>query len=464
MTDTLPATEQRRATAVQLERALLAARRSARLSGDLGLLPALNALAYHDVSHIDVETLRAGSGPRWRRFADVVLVTLGQDPLDPRAFVDAAPLPAVDAYIDLASSSIEPSWWSGRPAGDRLYLTARTRPGELADQDVASLGWWEEFHRRRLASGLPYQASRTTGSELFQLLDAAISGNITVLDRLVELLPDHHAATIHLLRQGTDAGDWPSGLADDRGLWLLMLRLWAPRGIIRPSYSAFHRWAAFRHCYDLTLAGDYEEAWSQIDAFPSYSKPATRLQKEVDNLRAYLTLVRSSETSALNQAMAFLRVIHNPAAARSNQEMVRRMARLTTNERRTCENPYLVFGVPHGSRPEVWKVEWRRARAENSGDIDALSRVNEAKDAIMALERDGSDGSRQVFLVPLEARLLTPHLEWPSRRLVPGLRAYPNRTSHLLEAAVQSMRSDAIRELASAVDQVTSANGKDRSL
>ena len=72
--------------------------------------------------------------------------------------------------------------------------------------------------------------------------------------------------------------------------------------------------------------------------------------------------------------------------------MVRRQSQLTTNDRRPWENPYLILGVDHGAPPEVWKQAWRRTRAEKAHDIDQLSRVNEAKDMIMTLERDGTNG------------------------------------------------------------------------
>ena len=122
-----------------------------------------------------------------------------------------------------------------------------------------------------------------------------VSGDVTVLRRLEERLPKGNAAVLRGLHAGAERGDWPAEFDNDRGLWLLMLRLWAPEGIIRPARSAFHRWAAFRRAYDLTLNGSFGTAWSQIAAFAAQSKPATRLQKEVENLRAYLMLVRSPQ-------------------------------------------------------------------------------------------------------------------------------------------------------------------------
>ena len=92
-------------------------------------------------------------------------------------------------------------------------------------------------------------------------------------------------------------------------------------------------------------------------------------------------------------------------------------------------------------------------------DIEELSRINEARDTIMALERDGEDGRGRVFIVPLEPNFLTPHTEWPSQRLVPLPRPSPSQTSHLLEVAVQRLRSEAIREVAPAATPDATANG-----
>jgi hypothetical protein len=129
--------------------------------------------------------------------------------------------------------------------------------------------------------------------------------------------------------------------------------------------------------------------------------------------------------------------------------MVQRQSQLTTNDRQPWENPYLILGVDHVAPPEVWKQAWRRIRTEKAHDIDQLSRVNEAKDMITTLERDGTNGWGQVLIVPLDAKTLRPFTEQVSRHLLPGPHPYPNRTRHLLAQAVEQLRSEAIRELLS---------------
>jgi hypothetical protein len=404
-TGTLTDAERRRTLAVQLECALLAARQAARTTGNPGPLPALRILAHANPGAIDPDALDGNWGRAWHRFADMVRIVHGRVPEDPRDFVAHAPLPAVDAYVDLVDGEAEPSWWSGRTPDERKYLARRTR-------------------------------------ELPRLVDAATSGDITVLDRLEELLPADNAAVLRRARACAAAGMCPCDLYDDRGLWLLMLRLWAPAGLVTPNAGAFHRWAAFRRAYDLTLARCYDLAWAQVCAFPALSRPATRLQKEVENLRAYLTVVRAQDGESLRQAMGILRGIRGHRTASGNYQMIRHQFSLTINERGPFENPYLVLGVEHGTPTDTWKQVWRRARAESGDDIDRLSLVNEAKDRIMALERDGTG---PVFVVPLDGDMLAPHAERPPVHLPHG--PCPNGTRDSLSQAVDELREEALREL-----------------
>ncbi len=401
--------ERRRALAVQLERALLAAWWAARTAGDPVPLPALRALAYAAPRTLGPDALDGDWGPAWRRFADVVRIIHGRVPEDPRDFVEHAPLSAVDAYVDLVDGEVDPSWWSGRVFDQRRYLALRTR-------------------------------------ELSHLIAAAVSGDVTVLDRLEEILPAGNAEALRRVRACAITGEWSPDFYDDRGLWLLMLRLWAPAGPLSPNAGSFHRWAAFRRAYDLTLTCSYDAAWEQVSSFAVLPRPATRLQKEVENLRAYLTLVRGEDSDAMRQAMEILRGIRDYKAASANYEMVRRGSKQTINERGSFENPYLVLGVEHGAQTAVWKRAWRRARAESGDDIDQLSRVNHAKDRITARERDGVE---RMFVVPLYADTLTPYTLRASVHLPRG--PFPNGTQDSLPQAIDELRTDALVELISIV-------------
>lgn len=397
--------ERGRALAVQLERALLAARQAARATGDPGPLPALRALAYADLRVLDPDALDGDWGSAWRRFADMVRITHGHVPEDPRDFVAHAPLPAVDAYVDLVDGEVDPSWWSGRAVEQRRYLALRTR-------------------------------------ELSHLVDAAVSGDVTVLNRLEEVLPAGNAEALRRVRACAATGEWSPDFYDDRGLWLLMLRLWAPTGPVSPKAGSFHRWAAFRRAYDLTLTHSYDAAWEQVSAFAVLSRPMTRLQKEVENLRAYLVLVRDGDNDPMRQAMEILRNIRDYKASSANYEMVRRRSKQTINKRGSLENPYLVLGVEHGAQTAVWKRAWRRARAASGDDIDQLSRVNEAKDRITVRERDGAE---RMFVVPLYADTLTPYTLRASVHLPRG--PFPNGTRDSLPQAIDELRADALVEL-----------------
>ena len=298
-----------------------------------------------------------------------------------------------------------PSWWGDRAVDQRRYLALRTR-------------------------------------ELPDLIDAAVSGDATVLDQLEEVLPDGNAEALRRVRACAITGEWSADFYDDRGLWLLMFRLWAPAAPLSPDAGSFHRWAAFRLAYDLTLSCSYDAAWEQVSAFAVLPRPATRLQKEVENLRAYLALVRSEGSEPMRQALEILRGIRNYKAGSANYEMARRQSKQTINERGSFENPYLVLGVEHGAQTAVWKRAWRRARAESGDDVDQLSRVNEAKDRITARERDGAE---PMFVVPLYADTLTPYTLRASVHLPRG--PFPNGTQDSLPQAIDKLRADALVEL-----------------
>jgi hypothetical protein len=403
--ESLTDAERRRALAVQLERALLAARQAARTTGDPGPLPALRALAFANPRTLDFDALDGDWGPAWRRFADMVRIIHDRVPEDPRDFVAHAPLPAVDAYVDLVDGEVDLSWCEDRTVDQRRYLALRTR-------------------------------------ELSHLVDAAVAGDVTVLDRLEEILPDGNAEAVRRVRACAITGEWSPDFYDDRGLWLLMLRLWAPTGPLSPNASSFHRWAAFRRAYDLTRSRSYDAAWEQVSAFAVLPRPTTRLQKEVENLRAYLTLVGHEGSEPMRQALEILRGIRDYKAGSANYEMVLRQSKQTINKRSSFENPYLVLGVEHGAQTAAWRRAWRRARAESGDDIDQLSRVNEAKDRITAREQDGVE---HMFIVPLYVDTLTPYalrapVNLPRRR-------FPNGTQDSLPRAIDELRAEALVEL-----------------
>jgi hypothetical protein len=438
----------RKALAVELERAMLAARKASR---DLEnpdnaklatLYPALRSL----VRLSDLDELRVGGGPAWRRFADASLVELGQRPVDPRLFTQTAPLPVVDGLADFKPPVILPFWLSARDSEDeRRYLTARVFPNLLTEDDLMALGWQEELDRRRSARGLPCDED---SSELYRLLSDAIAGRPADLDRLLKLLPKDNAARLRQLINGADKGDWPTEYCNDRGLWPLMYRLWSPDLAISPKRSAFHQWAAFYRAYLLIRSGKFDQAWSQMKVQPVSPKPLTHLHKEIENLRAYSAIVRTQDCVAAKEARSRLNSIQGSQSARVNLVLVRDQLALTVNARETLQNPYLVLGVDHGASHDEWTHAWRRLRAANREDIGALSQFNQARDAIMAIERGTGGG---VFIVPLDSQTLAPQLSKPSTALVPAQRPYPNKTRDQFNATIERLRTSALREV---LDQV----------
>jgi hypothetical protein len=412
-------------------------------------LPAVRCLAEPSLGSVDVSSLCSDWGPRWRRFADLALIITGRSPLDPGGFLSQAPIPAVDAYIETLGEPPHPEWWANRPPDERRYLTARTRPALLDADDLLTLGWWEEYHRRRYLQGLSYQAEEDADSELYRLLDVASHGDISVLDRLAELLPPDNASVIRQLQEGAAPHQWPVEFYEDRGLWLIMARLWAPGKVIDPARSAFHRWVAFRRAYDLTRERSFDAAREQINAFGEPPKVATPFQKEVINLRAYLTMIRSAD-KGLDEAIALLKGIRRSPQAGKNLAWLRKRKTVMVNEREPAENPYLVLKVAHGAPATGWRRSWMAIRSASKADMDALSAANEARDRILALERDELVDQGRVFMVPLDRQFITPHLIQPSPLLVPKPAPFPSRTDEQrLSAAMDKLRQEALTEFLS---------------
>ncbi|MDB4873121.1 MAG: hypothetical protein JWL97_4125, partial [Gemmatimonadales bacterium] len=386
--------------------------------------------------------------PQWRLFADTLAVSRGLEPAERRVFVEKAPLAAVDQYLERSKEGISSAWWRKRPVGERRYLTARTEPDQLTVDMVQALDWREELHRRRLSSGLGYEPEEGEERiELFDLLVAAGAGNTEVLDRLAALLPSENAAVVSAVRTGALLASWSPQVQDDRGLWMLLIRAWAPDDIIDPERSPFHKWAAWRRCYDLTLAGRFGQAWVQTQMFPMGGKPTAPIDKEIQNLRAYLTLVRDDldEIKALNQAGALLQALAPHPIAKANYEWVRRRRNLTRNERGLGENPYLHLEVDHGAPTGVWKAAWRRLRKQHGDDIDLLSSINKAKDLIQALEYEAVDGRAQVFIIPLDPKRLNPQNGKPWKLLVPAARPLPRCTEDVAwQTILDPLRSAAV--------------------
>jgi hypothetical protein len=269
-----------------------------------------------------------------------------------------------------------------------------------------------------------------------------VSGDVSVLDRLEEVLPAGIGEAVRRIRAGATTGQWSPDFYEVRELWLLMLCLWSPARPISPNAGSFHRWAAFRRAYDLTLSRSYGAAWEQVSSFEALPRPATRLQKEVENLRAYLILVRDEDSEPIRQAMEILHGIRDYKADSANYELVRRQSKRTRNERGTFENPYLVLGVEHGAQAAVWRRAWRRARVKSGNDIDQLSRVNEAKDRITAREQNGIE---PMFFIPLYAETLTPYTQRAWVHLPWG--PIPNSTRDSLPQAIDELRMEALLEL-----------------
>lgn len=424
---------------------------------DLEMVPddvgaALRALREDDLTAIDASTFHHDLGQQWRRFADAALALSGRKPKNVARFFDAAPLPVVDAYLDKPQEPPRLGLWADRIPQEERYLTARTRPAALEDADLIALGWWDEYHRRRLAQGLPYELPPGIGpSELYSLLDQARAGDPSVLGRLAELLPAENAAVVRELVGSARSGkwpaafyDWPAAFYDDHALWLLMARLLPANVVLAPKGVGFRRWAGLRRAYDMTVDGKLDEARAQVLAFGRPSAVLTPVQREIFNLKAYILSV-GPPGEGFDEAINLLGRISKSPVAAANLELLRR--RRDTGDG-VARNPYFTLGVRHGAPAAEWRKAWRVIRTRHKDAADIVVQANKAKDLIEKLEREGSDGQGEVFVAPLDRESIAPLVTELSPLLMPGPQALPRRTTQQdLDAAMAALRSAALKEL-----------------
>lgn len=412
------------------------------------LVPAVRLLAQDELRPDQLaEAQKVSAGHAWTLYVDVLAVDAGREPVAPRLLVEKAPLMVVGRYLEDARREVYSDWWDVRPPEERAYLTARTRPELLTDQDVEALGWDEELHRRRLASGQGYEPGPDEDHiELFELITAAARGEVDVLDRLEELLPDENASVVRSVRRGAVTGTWAEDILADKGLWRLLARLLPDDRPVDPAAGPFFRWAAFWRAYELTKAGRFADAWAQIKKSAPPARAFAPLDKELQNLRAYLTLMRegAEEKKFLDHAVELLLPMKKDPVVGANLKWLRRRLRQTRNEREMKENPYLLLGVDQGVPTAVWKASWRRLRKRNSGDVDVVSKVNEAKDLIERLERAGSDGRAEIFTVPLRTERLSPGRGKPWKLLVPDPTPLPPPRTALPRTEVARLHAEAL--------------------
>lgn len=93
------------------------------------------------------------------------------------------------------------------------------------------------------------------------------------------------------------------------------------------------------------------------------------------------------------------------------------------------------------------------ARSAKHIDLDYLSNMNEARDQIMALERDDSNGAGSVFIIPLSKEFAPQNITLAPGRLI----ACPPRIpifqgGEQVSEVIRTLRCTALHELLTALD------------
>ncbi|MGQ5649902.1 hypothetical protein ACUJ8H_07535 [Streptomyces sp. EKR5.2] len=340
----------------------------------------------------------SGADAAWQVYADYMRLTqYGRVPAeDQQRLAQLLPLPVVDDLVDdghLALRAVPED-------GDRrLYLQARLTPSQVDTEGLRGLGWTEEQARRefrlRLARG-----------------DTAVLQEAHGLtDEQVSLAAD--LAHVH------STGRIPPELSAKRWLWPALERLAPQAPVNLRRDKAFGSWFVVRRMHRALRAAHREQLLKDPKRADSLLKHArneahalrdiwTPGSWEAKNLLAYLLVLSPAGDESYDEALDAispaaqgrgLREDQLPGAGRTHLEHNRTVLRQLQRHREDDHvlNPYLVLGVADSAPEQVWKEKWRALR--RALDDDGEAAVNQAKDAIQALERGRAPV--EPFLVPL---------------------------------------------------------------
>ncbi|MEU6655880.1 hypothetical protein ABZ904_42625 [Streptomyces sp. NPDC046900] len=340
----------------------------------------------------------SGADGAWQVYADYVRLTqYGRVPAeDQQRLAQLLPLPVVDDLVDaghLAPRAVPED-------GDRrLYLQARLAPSQVDMEGLRGLGWAEEQARRefrlRLARGDTAVLEEARGLTDEQLRLAADLAQVRSTSRI------------------------PSELSAMKWLWPALERLAPQAPVNLRRDKAFGSWFVVRRMHRALRAAHREQLLKDPKRADSLLKHArneanalrdiwTPGSWEAKNLLAYLLVLSPAGDEAYDEALDAispvapgrgLREDQLPGAGRSHLEHNRTVLRQLQRHREDDHvlNPYLVLGVADSAPEQVWKERWRALR--RALDDDGEAAVNQAKDAIQALERGRAPV--EPFLVPL---------------------------------------------------------------
>lgn len=341
----------------------------------------------------------------WRRYAAYERLrysTIGADAQ--RELLGYLPLSVVDDLIDAGRLTARAVPQTGP---HRLYLQARLTPWDVDHDGLRELGWHSELARREFRARLA-------------------AGDISVLDQEAGLTRGQRELATALKRV-RGSGQVTPGLAEKRWLWCALERLAPQTPVNLRRDKAFGSWLlirriqrALRLAHQAQIRGEDQKhetmlraAWNDATALQN---SWTTAGWEARNVIAYLLVLQSADSPHCEEALHVLnpdassgmREDRLPGQARNrlenNRDVLRQLMR--QHDRSHVLNPYLVLGVADGSTD--WKSRWRELR--RTLDMDGEALVNEAKDAIDALERGRA--SVRLFALPLMPESWAPpHVE-----------------------------------------------------
>ncbi|MGW9494211.1 hypothetical protein ACWG5P_07415 [Streptomyces prasinus] len=348
-----------------------------------------------------------------------------------------APLGTLDDLIDAGKVTRDDKPWELRPdQQERDYLKARLAPALVDRRAAEAIGWQQFLQRQRFIDG---EDTGGEAGELYDLLQRAADGDISVLKELEYVLPRALVLKLRHIQDGALTGNWEPEVLADRGLWRLMSALWEPKAAVQPRRSAFHAVAALRHAYDSLRTGDLKRARAQVSRFLDYVEGDPLQNAEAWNMSAYLALLDEDLDGAL---ISLTRVAGSQPAAEPNLDLVKRRQNTPRNDRPHPSNPYLELGLP--TQSTVWKQRYRDLRRQFADERGEAARLNRAMRRIQQAEQD-EDWS-DFFVLPLdESMFMFP--DDPPTTLVPPVEPMPRQTTPQAPDDVATIRRRAVADL-----------------
>ncbi|MET7384331.1 hypothetical protein ACFYPT_25775 [Streptomyces sp. NPDC005529] len=398
----------------------------------------------------------ASDGPAFSLFATAA--TTGTIPV-PNRFLDEllawAPLSVIDDLIDRGGLMPEDTPWTSRDEREGLYLRARLTPTKITPEQAERLAWQAYLRRRSFLLG--ETLVRQEPDDVWDLLyDVVMNGDVTAVDALDAVLPRPQQIELRDLKSGALFGQWPTGMTEDRGLWLLMDALWRPSNVVDAGRSPFYALVALNRAYDLIQAGDLEAAAQQAASLTRDSasdrKVPTDLVIEAHSLAAYVAVGQSEQldsSAARNRLLdsaeehAEKAAARGGAAAERNLRLLRAWRGIPRNDRGPFSNPFLEIGLDHGAGG--WEERCRDIFRRREGDARAQSELNMAEERIRGAQR-GEAGWDVFYELPLDRSTYAMPSEVP-QHLVPPVEALPRRTPVTSGGELEAIRARAAVEL-----------------